>query len=269
MDAWISWQLRIQENLRQSASSYRKQAIAAANLSAQNQILLDTLRLKDEFVSLVGQELRTPLSAIKTALTLLGNPHLEPNQRQHYMDMIARECDRQGALIQGALTLLQIESKLLENQPMRIQLGDILDSVVGTYQSLAQSKGIKLACSVPKDLPAVSCPEPWLHQIIVHLLSNSLRFTQNGGQVWMQAYQLGTMVRLECRDTGVGISSEEVTLIFDHFYRGRNLPAGEPLGAGLGLTIVQQLLRYCGGSVSVESQPHKGSTFRVRLPIAP
>ncbi|HEY9762028.1 MAG TPA: ATP-binding protein [Trichocoleus sp.] len=267
LDLWLVWQFQQQEHLRQTISSYRKQALNASNLSSQNEVLLNTLRLKDNFLNTVGQELRTPLSTIKTALTLLGSPTLKGPQRQRYMDMISRECDRQSALISGVLDLLQMETSLGHIRPQALQLADTVPPIVSTYQPLAEEKGIMLAYTVPNDLPMVSCPEPWLRQIVINLLNNSIKYTRRGGQVWVTAQQQEDFAELEVRDSGVGIAPTDLPNIFEHFYRGRNLPEGETEGAGLGLSIVQQLLTYCGGSIVVNSQPGSGSSFRVRFPL--
>lgn len=267
LDRWLGWQLRMQENLRQSASMYRKQAMTASSLSSQNEILLNTLRLKDDFLNTVGQELRTPLATIKTALTLLGSPSLKAPQRQRYMDMISHECDRQSTLIRGVLDLLQMETVRDEIHPEPLRLVDTVPPVVSTYQPLAQEKGVMLAYTIPEDLPPVACPEAWLRQIAIHLLSNAIKYTESGGEVWVTALRRNDNAELEVRDNGVGIPQSELSDIFEHFYRGRNLPPGETEGAGLGLSIVQQLLMYCGGSVVVDSQVDRGTTFRVILPF--
>lgn len=267
VDRWLNWQLKRQEHLRQSASTYRRQALSTASLSSQNEVLMNTLRLKDDFLNTVGQELRTPLTTIKTALTLLDSPHLKPPQRQRYMEMISHECDRQSALISGVLNLLQVETSLDQTQPTPLSLAETVPPVVSTYQPLAAEKGVALAYTIPRQLPVVSCPESWLRQIMIHLLNNSLKYTASGGRVWVTARRANDRVELEVRDTGIGISQVDLPRIFDHFYRGRNLPPDTAEGAGLGLSIVQQLLLYCGGTIVARSQPEEGTTVVVRLPI--
>lgn len=267
VDRWLSWQLRRQEQLRQSASTYRRQAMGLASLSSQNEALLTTLRLKDDFLNTVGQELRTPLTTIKTALTLLDSPHLKPPQRQRYMEMISHECDRQSALISGVLDLLQVETSVNQIQPSPLNLVETVPPVVSTYQPLAEEKGIMLAYTIPRQMPAVSCPDSWMRQMMIHLLNNSLKYTPSGGQVWVTAQCAAEAVEIEVRDTGIGISAADLPRIFDHFFRGRNLPPDATEGAGLGLSIVQQLLLYCGGSVVARSQPEGGTTVVLRLPI--
>jgi len=266
-DKWLNWQLKLQESLRQTVSSFRQQAMNMSNLSSQNEVLMNTLRLKDDFLNTVGQELRTPLTTIKTALTLLDSPNLKLPQRKRYMDMICNECDRQSALINGVLNLLQMETSIGHTEPKPLCLAETVPPVVSTYQPLALEKGIMLAYTVPDDVPPVNCPDPWIRQIMIHLLNNSIKYTESGGEVWVTAYQRDDFAEIEVRDTGIGISSSDLPKIFEHFYRGRNLPKNESEGAGLGLSIVQQLLMYCGGAVLVDSEPAKGTTFLVRLPL--
>jgi two-component system phosphate regulon sensor histidine kinase PhoR len=267
VDKWTNWQLRQVEHLRQSASSYRRQAMSISSLSSQNEVLLNTLRLKDDFLNTVGQELRTPLTTIKTALTLLDSPNLKTPQRQRYMDMISHECDRQSALIRGVLDLLQMETSIGQTQSEVVRLSDIVPPVVSTYQPLAQEKGIMLAYTIPDTLPPVVCPGAWLRQTMIHLLNNSIKFTERDGEVWVTARAQGDFAEIEIRDTGIGIAPGDLPKIFDHFFRGRNQPAETTEGAGLGLSIVQQLLMYCGGTILVNSEVAEGTTLQIRLPF--
>ncbi|WP_035989822.1 ATP-binding protein [Leptolyngbya sp. KIOST-1] len=269
VDRWLNWQLKRQEHLRQSASTYRRQALGMSSLSSQNEVLLNTLRLKDDFLNTVGQELRTPLTTIKTALTLLDSPHLKAPQRQRYMEMISHECDRQSALISGVLNLLQMETSVGQTQLDPLSLAETVPPVVSTYQPLAAEKGILLAYTIPTQVRAVQFPDSWLRQIVIHLLNNSLKYTPSGGRVWVTARSTSKFAELEVRDTGIGISASDLPHIFEHFYRGRNLPPNETEGAGLGLSIVQQLLLSCGGTVVARSQPEEGTAIVVRLPIYP
>jgi signal transduction histidine kinase len=266
-DKWLNWQLRLQESLRQTVTSFRRQAMNMSNLSSQNEVLMDTLRLKDEFLNTVGQELRTPLTTIKTALTLLDAPNLKLPQRRRYMNMISHECDRQSALISGVLNLLQMETSIGHAELTPLSLAETVPPVVSTYQPLAQEKGIMLAYTVPDDIPPVSCPDPWVRQIMIHLLNNSIKYTESGGEVWVTAQQRDDFAEIEVRDTGIGIPPSDLPRIFEHFYRGRNLPPDETEGAGLGLSIVQQLLMYSSGTILVDSQPPRGTAFLVRLPL--
>lgn len=236
-----------------------------AKLKEKNQLLHKKERLKDEYLSNVCQELRTPLTQIKTALSLLNSPNLKPNQRQRYLQMLNNQCDRQSILITSLLDLVQLEHNLENTALELVKLADIVPGVVSTYQPVAQEKGIMLAYTVPTDLPAVWCVSGGLKQIVINLLNNSINFTGNGGQVWVKARMQGEYIQLEVRDTGVGIAESEIPKIFDCFYRVRSGVSDELNGAGLGLTIVQRLLWHCNGSISVKSKVDEGSIFTVQL----
>ncbi|HHP7244811.1 MAG TPA: sensor histidine kinase, partial [Elainellaceae cyanobacterium] len=222
--------------------------------------------LKNVFLKNIGQELRTPLANMKTALTLLNSPQLKTTQRQRYMDLLSQECDRQSSLITSVLDLTQLED-VDESVPIKpLRIVDVVPAVVSTYQPLAQEKGIALAYTIPPDLPTVSCLSNWLRQVVINLLHNAIKFTPGGGKVWVRARQQGDYVQIEVRDTGIGIATADIPKIFNRFYRVRH-SKDDSSGAGLGLAIVQQLLLRCGGSISVNSRQGEGSAFNVMLPL--
>ena len=260
-------QIQRQEDLWQRVSSQRKQSETIDLLQLQNEELNRSVRSKDEFLNTVGQELRTPLTNMKTALTLLNSPNLKPTQRQRYMDLLIKECDRQSSLIGSLLDLVNLDQMAGRETLQPISLFDIVPGVVSTYQPLAEEKGVRLAYTIPEDMPKIACLNPWLRQIIVGLLHNGIKFTPMGGQVWVKAKQQGEFLQIEIKDTGIGIPVQEIPKIFDRFYRVRQVSGEDLGGAGLGLTIVQQLLLRCGGSISVKSRPGEGSIFNVMLPI--
>lgn len=262
----LSQSVQQQEDLWQRNNVYRKQAEGAEALRLQNEELINTLRLKDEFLNTVGQELRTPLTTIKTALSLLGSPTIKLPQRQRYMELIAKECDRQSSLITSLLNLVHLDQVVDQSALPALRLIEVVPGVVSTYQPVAEEKGIRLTYTVPEDLLPVACMSNWLKQIVINLLHNAIKFTSSGGNVWVRAKQQGDYVQLEIRDTGVGIAPSEIPKIFDRFYRVRQ-SADDSSGAGLGLTIVQQLLLHCGGSISVKSKVGEGTTFNVLLPV--
>ncbi len=266
LNQWLMRQFQRQEGLWRRLSAYRKQVEQAETHQLQHEELMNAIRLKDEFLGMVVQELRTPLTNMKTALSLLGSASLKPPQRQRYIQLLNTECDRQSSLIRGLLDLSQIEQA--GDQAMQpLVLSEIVPGVVSTYQSLAQEKEISLTYSIPDDLPPVSCLVPWLRQVLVNLLHNSVKCTGNGGRIWVRAKRQGDYLQIDVQDTGVGIAISEIPKIFNRFYRVRSQGVEDTSGAGLGLTIVQQLLLRCGGSITVNSRQGQGSTFAVLLPI--
>lgn len=269
-------QIQQQEQMWRQTHDDRISAADVAAIQLHNQELKEAITLKDEFLSNVGQALRTPLTNMKTALTLLKSPNLKVEQRNRYIQLLLTECDKQTSLINGLLDLVRLDH-LVDSSPSgfkvhqtgmeALRLSEIVPGFVSTYQPLAQEKGIMLAYTIPEDLPLVSCLSAWLKQIVINLLHNGIKFTPAGGQVWVKAKQQGDYISLEFRDTGAGIPPAELHKIFERFYRVRHAVDEDPGGAGLGLTIVQQLLLRCGGSISVKSNLGKGSVFNVMLPI--
>ncbi|MEH2445621.1 MAG: DICT sensory domain-containing protein [Nostoc sp.] len=258
-------QLFTKQLLRQDEINRQIITARTTKLQQLNQELHNKDQLQDEYLNNLCHELRTPLTHMKTALSLLNSPNLKPPQRQRYLQMLNTQCDQQNSLITGLLELVQIERNL-EGTPLEsVQLSEIVPGVVSTYQPVAQEKGIMLAYTVPTELPSIWCVSGWLRQIVINLLHNSIKFTPNGGQVWVRARIQGDYVQLEFRDTGIGIAENEIPKIFDRFYRVRTAATENYGGAGLGLTIIQQLLLRCGGSVSVKSKLYEGSTFTVQL----
>jgi two-component system phosphate regulon sensor histidine kinase PhoR len=212
------------------------------------------------------QELSTTLTRMKTALSLLHSPNLKTAQRQRYLSLLQQECDRQNSLIHGMNLLTHTETPS-PPIPRYTRLGEALPTIVSIYQPLALEKGIQLGYTVDLGLPPVACPPPWLRQIMIHLLNNSLQFTPPQGRVSVTAQVQGEQIQLVIKDTGVGIAKSELHRIFDSFYQGRSTSTESTSGAGLGLTLVRQLLNRCGGSISASSKVNVGSIFRVLLPI--
>lgn len=238
-----------------------------AALRRQNQELLDALEFKDEFLNKIGQELRTPLTNMKTALSLLDSPKLKPAQRERYSALLHQSCDRQNALIEGFLELVRLESEVDKAKMEGIRLGEVVPGIVSTYQPIAQEKGVLLAYTLRSTLPPVICTRDWIKKIVLNLLQNAIKFTGSGGEVWVRSKQQGDYVQLEFRDTGIGIPPGEIPKIFEAFYRGRQAINDDREGAGLGLTIVQQLLLHSGGSITVKSRVGRGSVFTILLPV--
>ena len=252
---------------RQDRMLRRASSEPVARLQQHNQELVNTIVQKDELLGSACQEMRTPLTNMKTALSLLNSPHLKPPQRLRYLQMLHTECDRQNSVINGLLELVQINRTPKHTPLQPVRLSEIVPGVVSTYQPLAQEKGIMLAYTVPEQLPAVLCLNSWLKQIAINLLHNSIKFTPKGGQVWVRARQLGDRVILEFRDTGMGIAERDISKVFDLFYHTRPT-VDDSYGAGLGLTVVKHLLERCGASISVKSKLGEGSTFTILLAIA-
>lgn len=232
------------------------------------EIAATILGLKPDFLNNLVRELRSPITHMKTALSLLESKQIKGEQRQRYLQMVSDECDRQNSLVSGLLELLQLDTP---TQSEHIYLEDFVPGIVSTYQPLAEEKEIQLGYTIAPNLPPVACPTTWLRQIIINLLNNSLQFTPAQGKVSVQAALKDECIELTVSDTGIGIQSKELNKIFEGFYRTSPITTKgkKTRSAGLGLTIVQQLVQRSGGEITVTSKVAKGSVFKVLLPAVP
>lgn len=221
-----------------------------------------------DFIGNLIQELRPPITYLKTALSLLESKQIKGEQRQKYLQMVSDQCDRQNSLINGLLELLQLDTPI---QAESLNLNEIVPGIVSTYQPLAKEREIQLGYTIAANLPLISCPLPWFRQIIINLLNNSLQFTPAKGRVFVQATSKNDneYVEITVSDTGIGIAATEINKIFDGFYRTKPIATEKLTGVGLGLTIVKQLIQRCGGSISVSSKVEKGTTFKILMPVTP
>ncbi|WP_036482648.1 ATP-binding protein [Myxosarcina sp. GI1] len=222
--------------------------------------------LQEEFLNSLARELRSPITHMKTALSLLESKQIKGEQRQRYLQMIGSECDRQNSLVRGLLELLQLGTPTENRQ---LNLDEFVPGIVSTYQPLAREQNIQLGYTIPASLPPIACPVAWLRQIIINLLNNSLQFTPAGGKVYVQASLKNEYIELSIADTGIGIEAKEIDKVFDSFYSTKAINQQQTTGAGLGLTIVRQLVERIGGSIEVNSRVGRGTNFKILLPTIP
>lgn len=221
----------------------------------------------EDFLLNMTRELSLPLTNMKTALRLLDSMQNKREQRQRYLDLLQRECDRQNLLISGLQEFIQLNHPL-DEKDTSVRLEDAVPGIVSTYQPIAEEKGISLGYTIPAGFPPINCPSSWLRLILHHLLHNSLKFTKSPGRVYVQSTLKGQNIELTVSDGGVGIDSSDIPHIFESFYRGRNAMTPELAGAGLGLATVKLLVERCGASITVTSHVGKGTIFRMLFPIA-
>ena len=258
----ILQQVNKQENVQEALDIFRSKT------NHQPESCPSVLGLKEGFLKDLVQELRSPITHMKTALSLLESKQIKGEQRQRYLQMVSNQCDRQNSLVSGLLGLLQLDSPV---ETEYIRLDDFVPGIVSTYQPLAEEKDIQLGYTIPANLPPISCPKAWFRQIVINLLNNSLQFTPPKGKVFVQASLKKEIDQIEIlvSDTGVGIPSQEINRIFDGFYRTKPTDRSQAAGAGLGLTLVKQSIQRSGGKISVTSTPNKGTTFKILMPAVP
>jgi PAS domain S-box-containing protein len=226
-------------------------------------------RAKSEFVSNVSHELRTPMTAIKGYTDLLHAGAVGPvnNDQERFLSIIRNNADRLTALINDLLDISRVETGRVRFEPRPLQIGDVIADVVNALAVPAEDKQQTLTYEVVGGLPDVIGDRDRLNQVITNLVGNAIFYTPAGGKIEVRAYPVEGAVRVDVKDTGIGIASSDLGRIFERFYRADDPVVQEAAGTGLGLSIVKMFVEMHGGRVWVESEPGKGSTFTVLLPV--
>lgn len=255
----ISDRLRMEQELRSRTEELelqRERAIAAA-------------QDKERLARVISHELRTPLTSIIGFTDMLLEDEDEPlTQRQRLqMERVAVSARHLLDLVNGLLDLSRIDASQSEVELGRVSLARLLDQVVSGLAPIARSRRLVVSCDVPDDIPEITTDKHKLAQIVVNLVSNAIKFTEQGSVKVVAAKNCRT-VSISVQDTGVGIPPDDLPHVFKEFYRASgNGP--RPQGTGLGLAIAQKLATLLGGEITVRSKEGVGSIFTLRLPITP
>ncbi len=226
-------------------------------------------RAKTEFVSTVSHELRTPMTAIKgyTDLVHAGAAGPINEEQQRFLSIIRSNTDRLTALINDLLDISRVETGRVRFEIKPLQIGEVVADVVNVLAGSAEDNGQTLTYEVVGGLPDIMGDRDRLNQVLTNLIGNAIRYTPEGGEVEVRIYPVEGAVRVDVRDTGIGIDPDDVGHIFERFYRSDHPLVQEKHGSGLGLSIVKMFVEMHGGRIWVESEMGEGSTFTFILPV--
>lgn len=228
-------------------------------------VQLQQNELKGGVISTVSHQLKTPLTALRMAVYLLLEEkvgQLTPKQRE--LLIAARdESDRLSSILTGLLDISRIELGKVQMDFLPVSPHAIVLEQVEACRGVAQQRGVDLKMNVPDDIPEVIADPSRIGHVLANLLSNALKYTSSGGKIIISVEPRGDMVSFAVSDTGQGIDSEYLDRIFEHFYRVPGQP--DVAGEGLGLAIAKEIVEAHGGTIGVESEKDKGSTFTFSL----
>jgi two-component system phosphate regulon sensor histidine kinase PhoR len=228
-------------------------------------------KVRRDFVANVSHELRTPLASIKSVIETLQSGALDDRAAaQDFLSRADAEVDRLVQTVEELLELSRIESGRVPLARQPVKMGDVLAAAVARLRPQAEKEGLTLTLEVSPDLPLVIGDADRLEQAVVNLLHNAIKFTGGGGSIRVSAHREDAAVAVDVSDTGVGIAPEDLPRIFERFYKADRARARtSPGGTGLGLAVVKHTVEAHGGTVSVQSEPGRGSTFSFSIPAAP
>ena len=224
---------------------------------------LETVRR--DFVSNLSHELRTPLASLKALAETLQEGALDdPPAARQFIDQIQTEVDALTQMVNELLELSKIESGRFTLDLTPVAACDLLDSASKRMQLQAERAGLNIRVECASDIPRVSIDSQRLEQVLVNLIHNSIKFTRAGGEIVLSAEIFGDSIRFGVCDTGIGIPEDEVSRIFERFYRVDKSRAGS--GTGLGLSIAKHIVEAHKGKIWAESREGQGSTFYFTIP---
>ena len=227
-------------------------------------------RLKTEFVAKVSHELRSPLSTIHEQLAMVMKAMTEEETvtDQHLISRAKEKTQGLISTIGDLLDLSRIETGNICLETREFKMEELLSSVVDFLDAQAKAKGQRLMLELPEaPLPTFTADPLALESIVGNLITNAINYTQEEGEIIVKVDKVGDNIRIDVKDNGFGIEAKYLGKIFDRFYRVKNEKTRFLTGTGLGLPIVKGLVDSLGGSISVESEPGRGSTFTVLIPI--
>lgn len=222
-----------------------------------------------QFVSNISHELRTPITCIKGYVeTLLDGAMSDPETSKHFLGIIHEETERLNRLIRDLLDFSLMESRKAKMNMISLNLGELVRDAVDFLHDYAERKKIALKAQVSSFLPEVQGDEDRLEQVLINIIDNAIKYTPDGGNVLVSCAKEDDFVKVGITDTGYGIPKEDLERVFERFYRVDSDRSTKTGGRGLGLAISKHIVDAHGGTIWVESQLGKGSTFYFTIPAA-
>ncbi|NBB18362.1 histidine kinase [Runella sp. CRIBMP] len=238
-------------------------------LKEANERLQQADREKDDFLSTVTHEIRTPMTSIRALSEIvLDNPDMDEEQQKHFLSTIIKESDRLTRLINQVLDLERFETGKYQLTKETFHPETLIEESINSINALATEKNIVIQTSYAGKLPTINGDFDRLMQVLINLLSNAIKFcpAQNG-LIEIRAMADGNYLSISVKDNGPGISAEHIALIFDKFYQGNAPLARKPKGSGLGLAISKKIIELHQGSIHVQSTVEEGALFTFEIPV--
>ena len=253
---------------RMIAEKSRELEAVSAELRAANERLKELDRLKDEFLSAVTHEIRTPLASIRAVSELLfAGQTIDPAERRRFLGIIIGETERLTRLTNQVLDLAKVESGNAIWRRTRVDMKELIEEVRESLHPLLHERGVQLTTDLPARVPRVDADRDRLLQVVVNLVSNAVKFCEpDSGRISIVLSIENGALRVDVTDNGPGIALADQTLIFEKFVQVADASGARQPGSGLGLAISRHIVSYHGGRIWVESNPGEGATFSFTVP---
>ncbi|OGD26587.1 MAG: hypothetical protein A2V57_04565 [Candidatus Aminicenantes bacterium RBG_19FT_COMBO_65_30] len=231
---------------------------------------LKLAKLKSDFTATVSHEFRTPLTSIRYMAELLQRGRVRDEARkQQYYETITGESERLGRLVENLLDFSKIEAGMKEYRMEEVDIAALAADVAGRFRQQAAFKEFTLETEIASDLPFIRADKDALGRAVLNLLDNAVKYSGGNPRVTLRAWSGEDAVNLQVEDHGIGIGKPEQKKIFEKFYRSESALESDVKGSGIGLPLVEHVVRAHGGKVLLESEPGKGTRVTIRLPVKP
>jgi signal transduction histidine kinase len=227
---------------------------------------LSVARLKSDFISAVSHEFRTPLATLHQLTENLAEGRVSGEKRLHeYYKTQARATGRLTRLVDRLLDFGRMEAGAFQYRPEKVELDELVRSVVDEFEHVASTTGHRLELSIAPDLKPIRVDREVLAQAIWNILDNAIKYSPGRPTVWIEVTREDSNAAIRIRDEGPGISMKERKFLFEKFVRGAAARSGTVKGTGIGLAMADNIVRAHKGNILLESTPGQGSTFTILL----
>jgi signal transduction histidine kinase len=239
-----------------------------SDLQTINRKLIQANERKSEFIRKVAHQLRAPISAIQSCLKVVTEGY---GPKNIHMDMIKRAENRTQTifpLVNDLLDLATTEELRKHNQRESVDLNEMLHKTIALMNEKAEGKKVVLSLMIRETLPHIKARPEDVDDVLINILDNAIKYTPSDGKVEVIADVDHKKIFIEIKDTGIGISEDDIHHVFDEFYRAENARIIEKEGTGLGLAITKKIIETYGGNITVESKVNQGTKFTIILPVS-
>ena len=228
-------------------------------------VKLDNMR--KEFVADVSHELKTPITSIKGYSETLLDGDCDKETEKHFLHVIDDNADRMEKLVQDLLTLSKYDNNRATNKPVEFDLGELAKLCKEKFDIEIKRKNQEVNCFVTANVPNVYADKDGMERVILNILSNSIKYTPDGGKIDIYVGYVHNDAYVKIKDTGIGIPKNDLDRIFERFYRVDKARSRQLGGTGLGLSIAKEIIEKNNGSINIKSKVNEGTEVVIQIPV--
>ena len=273
LDSWTSSEKKI-ENEQGIMSlffiPYRDDLDMPAGIMVVIQDITEHVKLdnmRKEFVADVSHELKTPITSIKGYSETLLDGDCDKETEKHFLHVIDDNADRMEKLVQDLLTLSKYDNNRARNKPVEFDLGELAKACKEKFDIEIKRKNQDVNCFVTADVPNVYADKDGIERVILNILSNSIKYTPDGGKIDIYVGYVHNDAYVKIKDTGIGIPKNDLERIYERFYRVDKARSRQLGGTGLGLSIAKEIIEKNNGSINIKSKVNEGTEVVIQIPV--